>query len=78
MVVLAPTKTRRGKIIYKEVNATPYCELSDEGGKSPKKKPSMIPSNSRTAIPPLIEEASSSFDNQEPHVSRITKVRSQL
>jgi hypothetical protein len=72
MTVLAPTRTRRGKIIYKEVDAPPYYELSDEEGKSPKKKPSMIPSNSMTAIPPSLE--ASSFDNQEPHVSRITKV----
>lgn len=77
--VLAPTRTRRGKVNYKEVDAAPYFELSDEdkGGKSPKKEPSLTPSNSRTAIPPLLEEASS-FDNQEPHVPRITKVRFQL
>jgi len=40
MVVLKPKKTRRGKTIYTEVDAGPYYTSSDEGGKSPKRKPS--------------------------------------
>jgi len=78
LFVVAPTRTRRGKIVYKEVDAAPLFELSDKdkGGESPKKT-SMTPSNSGTAIPPSLEEASS-FDNQEPHVPRITKVRLKL
>jgi hypothetical protein len=79
MVVLTPTRTRRGKIIYKEVDAAPYYESSDEGGKSPKKKPAMTPSRSRTDIPASLEDTSqreaSCFDDQKPHVPRITKVR---
>jgi hypothetical protein len=81
MVVLTPTKTRRGKTIYTEVDAAPYYTSSDEEGKSPKRKPSKTPSNSesRTTVPTLLEDTSqwdaSCLDDQEPHIPRITKVR---
>jgi hypothetical protein len=57
MVVLVPTKTRRGKTIYTEVDAAPYYARSDEEGKSPKKKPSKTPEHSTTAIPVSPEDA---------------------
>ena len=79
MVVLTPTRTWRGKITYKEVNAAPYYKPSDEGDKSLKKKPSMTSSHSRTAIPTSLEDTcqseASCLDDQEPHIPRITKVR---
>jgi hypothetical protein len=79
MVVLTPTKTRRGKTIYTEVDATPYYDSSDEGGESPKRKPSKAPSHSTTTVPALLEDTfqweASCLDDQEPHVPRITKVR---
>lgn len=82
MVVLAPFKTRRGKTIYREVDAAPYYEPSNEGGKSPKRNSSKTPSHSKTTVPPLLEDTyqcEGSFpDDQEPHVPRVTKVRLRL
>lgn len=84
MVVLKPKKTRRGKTIYTEVDAGPDYTSSDEGGKSPKpkRKPSNTPSHSKTTISALVENTpqweAAYLDDQEPHVSRITKVRLRL
>jgi hypothetical protein len=82
MVVLAPIRTRRGKITYTEVDAAPYYDSSDEGGESPKRKPSKTPSRSKTTVPASLEDAfqqeASCLGDQEPHVPRITKVRSRL
>jgi len=82
MVVLRPTKTRRGKTVYTEADATPYYKLSDEKGKSPKRNPSKTPSCSKTTVPTSPEDTfqgmASFLDNQEPHVQRITKVRLKL
>lgn len=44
LVVLAPTTTRRGKIVYTEVDAAPFYKSSDEEGDSPKRKLSKTPS----------------------------------
>lgn len=77
MVVLAPTKTRRGKVIYAEVDAASYYGISNEGGKSPK-KPSVTTSHSMTAVPASLDDTFQEFsclNEQEPHVPRITKVR---
>jgi hypothetical protein len=82
MVVLKPKKTRRGKTIYTEVDAGPYYTSSDEGGKSPKRKPSKTPSHSKTTVSTSVEDTlqweAAYLDDQEPHVSRITKVRLRL
>lgn len=79
VVIFKPTKTRRGKTVYTEVDAAPYYDSSDEGGGSPKRKPSKTPSRSKTAVPALLEETfqqeASCLDDQEPHIPRITKVR---
>ena len=79
MVVLKPTKTRRGKTIYTEVDAAPYYTSSDEEGKSLKRKPSKTPSHSKTTVPTRLEDISqleaSCLDDQEPCAPRITKVR---
>jgi hypothetical protein len=81
MVVLTPTTTRRGKIIYTEVDAAPYYQSSDEG-ESPKRKPSNISSHTTTTVPASLEDTfqleSTYIDDQEPHEPRITKVRSRL
>lgn len=81
MVVLASTKTRRGKTVDTEVDAAPYYQLSDEGGESSKKTPSMTPSHSKTTIPASLEDTfqleASFLDDQEPYEPRITKVGSQ-
>jgi hypothetical protein len=80
MVVFKPRKTRRGKTVYTEVDAAPYYDSFDEGGESPKRKPSKIPS--RKAVPASLEKAfqqkASCLDNQEPYEPRITKVRLRL
>jgi len=55
MVVLTPTTTRRGKIVYTEVDAAPYYQTSDEG-ESPKRKPSNIPSHTTTTVPASLED----------------------
>jgi len=82
MVVLKPTKTRRGKTIYTEVDATPYYNLSDEGGETSRREPSKTPSHSKTTVPASLNDAfqweASYLDDQEPHVPRITKVRLRL
>ncbi len=57
MIVLKPIRIKRGKIIYTEVNAALYYTLSDEGGKSPKRKPFKTPSHFRTTLPALLEDA---------------------
>lgn len=79
MVVLKPKKTRRGKTIYTEVDATSSYAPSDEEGKSPKRKPSKTPSHSKTALPAPLEDAfqweGADLNDQESHVPRITKVR---
>lgn len=79
MVVLAPTKTRRGKTVYTEVDAAPYYDSTDEEGDSSKRKPSKTPSHSRTAISAPLEDPfqweASCLDDPEPHIPRITKVR---
>jgi hypothetical protein len=82
MVILTPIKTRRGKTIYTEVDASSYYKSSDEEGEPPKRKPSKTPSgpsSSRATIPALLENTlqweASCLDGQEPCVSRITKVR---
>ena len=79
MVVLKPTKTRRGKTIYTEVDAAPYYTPSDEEGKLPKRNPFKTLSHSKTTAPTSLKDASqweaSCLDDQEPHVPRITKVR---
>jgi hypothetical protein len=79
MVVLTPTTTRRGKIIYTEKDAAPYYAPSDEEEESPKRKSSKTPSHPRTAIPPSLEDIfqweASCLDDQEPCISRVTKVR---
>ena len=79
MVVLAPTKTRRGKTTYTKVDATPYYELSNKEGESPKRK---APSSFWTPVPALLKEIfqkeASYLDDQNPYVSRITKVRLKL
>ncbi len=67
ILVFAPSKTRRGKTIYTEVDGAPH---RDEGGEASKGRPFMTPSRSTTAVP------SSFLDDQEPHEPRITKVRS--
>jgi hypothetical protein len=67
ILVFAPSKTRRGKTIYTEVDGAPH---RDEGGEASKGRPFMTPSRSTTAVP------SSFLDDQEPHGPRITKVRS--
>ena len=55
MVILKPTKTRRGKTIYTEIDAAPYYKLSNEGdNESPKRKHSTTPSHSRTTDPALL------------------------
>lgn len=82
-VIYVPMKTRRGKTIYKEVDAASYRASADGKAKSPPKKPSMAnPSHSRTAIPVSLEDTfqgeASCLDDQEPHVPRVTKVRSRL
>ena len=85
MVVLVPTKTRRGKTIYTEVDAAPYYQSSDEEGKNPKRSPSKTPSNSKmtvpaskTTVPAPLEDTphwgASCLDDQEPHLPRVTKV----
>ena len=79
MVVLTPTKTRRGKTIYTEVDAGPYYNSSDEEGESSKRKPSKAPSHSTIPVPASLEDTfqweASCLDDQEPHLQRITKVR---
>ena len=79
MVVLTPTLTRRGKTIYKEVDAAPYYDSSDEEGKSPKRKPSEALSHPKTTVPASLEDTFQwdgfYLDNQEPHIPRTTKVR---
>jgi hypothetical protein len=56
IVILKPTKTRRGKTIYTEVDAAPYYKLSDEGDdESPKRKHSTTPSHSRTTAPASLD-----------------------
>lgn len=79
MVVFTPTTTRRGKTTYTEVDATPYYEPSDKGDESPKKK---APFSSWTPVPASSKEIfqgeASYLDDQEPFVSRITKVRLML
>ena len=71
MVVLTPFKTRRGKTIYKKVDAMPYYKPSDEGVKSPKKAVSAIPGDTN-------QWEASCLDDQEPHIPRTTKVRLRL
>lgn len=82
LVVFAPTKTRRGKTIYTEVDAGSYYDTSEEEGESSKRKPSKTPSHSRTAVPASLEGTfqweASCLDDQEPHVPRTTKVRFEL
>ena len=57
MVILKPTKTRRGKTIYTEVNAALYYKLSDEGDdESLKRKHSTTLSHSRTTAPALLDD----------------------
>ena len=46
LVVLTPAKTQRGKIFYKEADATPYYELSDDEEGTSKRKPSKTPKDS--------------------------------
>ena len=79
MIVLTPTRTRRGKITYKEVDVAPYYKPLNEGDKSLKKKPFMTPSHSRTAIPTSLEDTcqweASCLDDWESYIPRITKVR---
>jgi hypothetical protein len=78
MLVLVPTKTRRGKTIYTEVDPALY-DLSDEGGESPRRKPSMTPSHSTAKVPASLEDTfqwdAHLLDDQEPHEPRVTKVR---
>jgi hypothetical protein len=73
MVAFVPTKTRRGKTIYKEVDAALYYKSSDEEGESPKRKLSKTPSHSRTTVPASLEDMFQ-WDGEEPYVPRITKV----
>jgi hypothetical protein len=79
MVVLAPTLTRRGKIIYNEEDAALYYGPSNDGGEASKRKPSNTPSRSRTTVPASLEDPlqweGSCLNDQEPDVPRITKVR---
>jgi hypothetical protein len=79
MVVFTPTRTRRGKIVYTETDAAPYYALSDEDEKSPKRKQSKTPSHSTTTLPASLEDPIQwdglCLDDQEPNLSRITKVR---
>ena len=81
-VVFKPTKTRRGKTIYTEVDAAPYYSLSNEGGETPKRTPSKTPSRSKTTVPPSLEDTfqgeASFLDDQGPQIPRITKVRLRL
>ena len=76
MLVLACTKTRRGKTIYTEVDP---ALLSDEGGQSSKRKPSMTPPHSTETVPAPLEDTfqwdATLLDGQEPHERRVTKVR---
>jgi hypothetical protein len=78
MVVLTPTKTRRGKIIYTKKDAAPYYALSDEEEESPKRKASKTPSHPRTTVPALLEDTfqweAFHLDDQS-YTSRVTKVR---
>ena len=81
MVVLNPTTTRRGKTIYREVDATPYYEPSDKEDESPKRKPPNTPSHSQTTAPASLNdtlqwEASWLDGHLEHDEPRITKVRS--
>lgn len=83
MVVLTPTTTRRGKTIYKEVDAKPYYEPSDEEDKSPKRKPPNTPSHSQATASASLDdtlpwEASWLDGHLEQDEPRITKVRSWL
>jgi hypothetical protein len=70
MLVLAPTTTRRGKVIYTEVDPA-LC--------SSKKNPSMTPIPSTMTVSASLEDAFQQdtffMDDQEPHAPRITKVR---
>ncbi len=72
MVVLKPTKTRRGKTIYTEVDAAPYYKLSDKEDESLKMKHSTTPSHSRTAVPASLDDVfqseTSCLDDHEPCV----------
>jgi hypothetical protein len=82
MVVLTPTTTRRGKTIYKEMDATPYYTPSNEEGESSKRKPFKTPSRSRTTSSTPLKDASQwnalYLDDEGPYASRITKVRIKL
>jgi len=77
MLVFAPSKTRRGKIIHAEVDGALY---RDEEGEISKGRPFMTPSRPTTAVPSSLEDTfqldASFLDDQEPHGPRITKVRS--
>jgi hypothetical protein len=73
IVILKPTKTRRGKTIYTEVDAAPYYKLSDEGDDElPKRKHSTTPSHFRTTAPASLDDVfqceTSCLNGQEPYV----------
>jgi hypothetical protein len=79
MVVMTPIRTRRGKTIYTEVDATSYYAPSDEEDESPKRKIPNTPSHSMTTVPASLKDTyqwEALLDDQEPHEPRITKVRS--
>jgi hypothetical protein len=76
MVVLTPTRTRRGKVIYAEADAAPYYKSSDEEGKSPKRKLPKIPTQSTaTVLGDEFGQQDFYLDDQEIHIPRVTKVR---
>jgi hypothetical protein len=79
MLVLARTKTRRGKDVYTKVDPALYY-ASDQEGESSKRKPSITPSQFTTTVPVSLEDTfqlgASSLEDQEPHAARVTKVRS--
>lgn len=77
LVVLTPAKTRRGKIFYKEVDATPYYELSDDEEGTSKRKPSKTPKDSIPIDPAPLEDISrqEALLDDEPYIPRTTKVR---
>lgn len=75
IIILTPTKTKRGKITYTEVDATLYYEPTNKEGESSKRKAPFSFWTSITALLKKIFQGEASYlDDQKPYVSKITKV----
>ena len=82
MVVFTPTRTRRGKLTYQEVDAFPYYKASNAEERTPRTKIPDAPSASQGTTSALqyddLPGAGDFWEDGNPQTSRRTKVSTYL